>query len=63
MQLQDKHRAFQRWFTPKYRRWAGVALIILALIGMVLNPGSRWPWVLAVGCLWLGAAWLPSRRL
>lgn len=62
MRLRGKHRAFQRWFTTKRRRWAGVALIILALIGMVLNPGARWPWVLATGVLWLIAAWLPKKH-
>ncbi len=62
MRLRERHRAFQVWFTPKRKRCAGVALIILALIGMVVNPGTRWPWVLATGVLWLIAAWLPTRR-
>ncbi|MNM56444.1 hypothetical protein D3C81_676140 [compost metagenome] len=62
MRLRDRHRAFQVWFTPKRRRWAGVALIILALIGMVSNPVSKWSWVLAIGVLWLIATWLPKRR-
>lgn len=61
MRLQEKHRAFQRWFTPRRKRWAGVVLILLALAGMVLNPASRWPWVLATGVVWLLAAWRRPR--
>jgi len=62
MRLQKRYRAFQVGFTPRRKRWAGVLLILLALIGMVLNPASRWPWVLATGVIWLIAAWLPTRR-
>lgn len=57
MRLQEKHKAFQRWFTPKRKRWAGAALTLLALVGMVLNPESRWSWVLATGVIWLLSAW------
>lgn len=62
MHLQKRYRAFQVGFTPRRKRWAGVLLILLALMGMVLNPASRWPWVLATGVIWLIAAWLPTRR-
>lgn len=39
----------------------GGALIVIALVGMAMNPASRWPWVLATGVIWLLAAWLPRR--
>lgn len=62
MRFRQRHRAFQIWFTPKRKRWAGVLLIALALVGMAVNPASRWPWVLATGVVWLMAAWLPRRH-
>lgn len=61
MRLQAGHRAFQRWFTPRRKRWTGAVLIVLALVGMVSNPASRWPWVLATGVIWVLAAW-PHRK-
>ena len=56
MRLQERHRAFRQWFTPRRKRCAGAALISLALVGMMLNPASRWPWVLATGIIWLFVA-------
>ncbi|MDF2796691.1 MAG: hypothetical protein K0S85_4444 [Pseudomonas orientalis] len=53
MRLQERHAAFRRWFTPRRKRYAGAVLISLALVGMTLNPASRWPWVLATGVIWL----------
>ncbi|AVF57775.1 hypothetical protein EGJ51_21440 [Pseudomonas fulva] len=61
MNVQAMLRRFQRWFTPARKRWAGGALIVIALVGMAMNPASRWPWVLATGVIWLLAAWLPRR--
>lgn len=49
MHLRERLRAFQLWFNPKRRRWAGVALIALGVIGMFLNPESRWTLVLGTG--------------
>ncbi|HAL66925.1 MAG TPA: hypothetical protein DCP84_04470 [Pseudomonas sp.] len=54
-------KRFQRWFTPVRKRWAGAALIVIALVAMAMNPASRWPWVLATGVIWLIATWLPRR--
>lgn len=62
MRLQAGHRALQRWFTPRRKRWTGAVLIVLALVGMVLNPASRWPWVLATGVIWLFATWRRPRH-
>lgn len=59
--VQHRHKRFQRWFTPARKRWAGASLIVIALVGMAMNPASRWPWVLATGVIWLIATWLPRR--
>lgn len=62
MRFRQRLGAFQIWLTPKRKRWAGVLLIALALVGMVVSPEGRWRWVLATGVLWLMAAWLPRRH-
>ncbi|MNP58161.1 hypothetical protein D3C76_1530540 [compost metagenome] len=57
MRFSERLRAFQAWFNPKRRRRAGVALIVLGLVGMVLNPESRWSLVLGTGIYWFFTAW------
>ncbi|KEY88734.1 MULTISPECIES: hypothetical protein [Pseudomonas] len=59
MRLRDRLRAFQVWFNPKRRRWAGVALIALGVVGMFLNPESRWTLVLGTGIYWFFTALPP----
>ncbi len=60
MHLGERLRAFQRWFNPRRRRWAGVTLIALGVVGMFLNPASRWTMVLGTGIYWFFTALRPS---
>ena len=59
MRLGESLRAFQVWFNPKRRRWAGVTLIALGVVGMFLNPQSRWGLVLGTGIYWFCTALPP----
>jgi len=60
MQLRERLRAFELWFNPKRRRWAGVTLITLGVVGMFLNPQSRWTLVLGTGIYWFFTALPPA---
>ena len=62
MRVSERLRAFQAWFNPKRRRRAGVALIVLGLVGMVINPQSRWSLVFGTGIYWFFTAWSPGLR-
>ncbi|WP_219268842.1 hypothetical protein [Pseudomonas sp. Xaverov 259] len=59
-----KLEAFRKWFTPRKRLWAGIALLVTATFGPLLYPGFNGYWgiFIAPGIMFLCSAWNPEDR-
>lgn len=55
-----KLESFRAWFTPKRRRGAGGALLIMWIIGLVAYPSNRWLYVMIPAVIFFFSAWPPE---
>lgn len=58
--VSKKLEAFREWFTPKRRRRAGAALLMVWIAGLVLYPSSNWLYAMIPGVIFFFSAWPPE---